>query len=78
MVDDIKKLWEVDLGDKVLAAPEYCHANFTKYFTDNFWSDPDLTRSLEGRNPCYFNTGVMVIDVEKWRRERFVLRKMCS
>ncbi|KAI5680340.1 hypothetical protein M9H77_01567 [Catharanthus roseus] len=68
IVDDISKLWSVDLGDKVVAAPEYCQANFTTYFTDTFWSDPDLSKTFQGRNPCYFNTGVMVVDVEKWRR----------
>lgn len=71
VVDDISKLWHVELEDKVLAAPEYCHANFTTYFTDAFWSDINLagTFARRGRRrPCYFNTGVMVVDVEKWRR----------
>ncbi|CDO98961.1 unnamed protein product [Coffea canephora] len=68
VVDDIAKLWGVDLGDHVLAAPEYCHANFTTYFTDTFWSDVNLARTFEGRRPCYFNTGVMVVDVDKWRK----------
>ncbi|KAF9618317.1 hypothetical protein IFM89_000952 [Coptis chinensis] len=67
VVDDIAKLWEVELGDKVLAAPQYCHANFTNYFTKAFWTDPSLAGTFEGRNPCYFNTGVMVIDVDVWR-----------
>lgn len=68
VVDDIAKLWVVDLGDKVLGAPEYCHANFTNYFTDAFWSDVNLARTFEGRRPCYFNTGVMVVDVDQWRK----------
>ncbi|XP_073030882.1 probable galacturonosyltransferase-like 4 isoform X1 [Primulina eburnea] len=68
VVDDIAKLWGVDLGKKVLAAPEYCHANFTNYFTDAFWSDVNLSRTFEGRHPCYFNTGVMVVDVDQWRK----------
>ncbi|AES61868.2 putative polygalacturonate 4-alpha-galacturonosyltransferase [Medicago truncatula] len=67
VVDDVGKLWEVDLQGKVLAAPEYCHANFSEYFTDLFWKDAELARTFEGRKPCYFNTGVMVMDVEKWR-----------
>ncbi|KAK9057293.1 hypothetical protein SSX86_022128 [Deinandra increscens subsp. villosa] len=67
VVDDIEKLWRVDLGDKVLAAPEYCEANFTQYFNDNFWNEPELQKIFEGKDPCYFNTGVMVLDVEKWR-----------
>ena len=69
MVDDIAKLWGIDLGGKVLAAPEYCHANFSKYFTSAFWSNPGFARTFDGRRrPCYFNTGVMVVDVEKWRQ----------
>ncbi|XP_023514149.1 uncharacterized protein LOC111778505 [Cucurbita pepo subsp. pepo] len=71
VVDDVAELWGVDLGGKALGAPEYCHANFTKYFTDQFWSDPKLASTFEGRNPCYFNTGVMVVDVEKWRDGEF-------
>ncbi|XVF72486.1 hypothetical protein PTKIN_Ptkin12aG0125000 [Pterospermum kingtungense] len=68
VVDDIAKLWEVDLEGKVLAAPEYCHANFTNYFTDLFWADKGLSSTFDGRRPCYFNTGVMVVDVDKWRQ----------
>ncbi|XP_022150203.1 probable galacturonosyltransferase-like 4 [Momordica charantia] len=54
VVDDVAELWGVDLGEKVLAAPEYCHANFTKYFTDPFWSDPELAKTFDGRKPCSF------------------------
>ncbi|KAJ6311317.1 hypothetical protein OIU77_013146 [Salix suchowensis] len=57
VVDDIAKLWEVDLENRVLAAPEYCHANFTYYFSNLFWLDPVLTKTFQGRRPCYFNTG---------------------
>ncbi|KVI03965.1 probable galacturonosyltransferase-like 4 [Cynara cardunculus var. scolymus] len=72
VVDDIEKLWRVDLQDKVLAAPEYCQANFTQYFNDYFWTDPELRNIFEGKDPCYFNTGVMVLDVEKWRKGRYL------
>ncbi|KAJ8426042.1 hypothetical protein Cgig2_021400 [Carnegiea gigantea] len=71
VVDDISKLWGVDLGDKVVAAPEYCHANFTNYFSDAFWSDPVLSKTFERRRPCYFNTGVMVLDVNKWKKQGY-------
>ncbi|KAF9623276.1 hypothetical protein IFM89_000765 [Coptis chinensis] len=70
VVDDIQKLWSVVLsGSRVIGAPEYCQANFTKYFTDGFWGSRVLNRVFEGREkkPCYFNTGVMVMDLEKWR-----------
>ena len=72
VVDDIAKLWKVDLEGKVLAAPEYCQANFMVYFTDLFWSDKELNGTFEGRKPCYFNTGVMVMDVEKWREGKYM------
>ncbi|KAK0605186.1 hypothetical protein LWI29_023932 [Acer saccharum] len=68
VVDDIAKLAATPLGDNaVLAAPEYCNANFTSYFTPSFWSNPTLSMTFTGRNACYFNTGVMVIDLQRWR-----------
>ncbi|XP_051117500.1 probable galacturonosyltransferase-like 10 [Andrographis paniculata] len=72
LVDDIQKLWSVELtGSRVIGAPEYCHTNFTSYFNDRFWADPRLPRrAFEGKKkrPCYFNTGVLVLDLERWRR----------
>lgn len=75
LVDDIMKLWKVNIPEtKIIGAPEYCHANFTKYFTNNFWSDPDLKRVFESKNPCYFNTGVMVMDLGKWREGHYTIK----
>lgn len=71
VVDDIVKLWGTDLGPHPLGAPEYCHANFSQYFTENFWADPMLAEVFKGRNPCYFNTGVMIMDLEMWREWEF-------
>lgn len=72
LVDDIHKLWNTTLtGSRVIGAPEYCHANFTKYFTDAFWSDPVLSRLFGSKKPCYFNTGVMVMDLTKWREGNY-------
>ncbi|KAM0827447.1 hypothetical protein ACQ4PT_068173 [Festuca glaucescens] len=69
--DDVRRLWETRLpAAAVVAAPEYCHANFSRYFTPAFWSDPELgARVFSGRRrpPCYFNTGVMVVDLRRWR-----------
>ncbi|KAI3460286.1 hypothetical protein Pfo_016949 [Paulownia fortunei] len=68
LVDDIAKLAATPLGgDKILAAPEYCNANFTSYFTPTFWSNPSLSLTFANRKACYFNTGVMVIDLDRWR-----------
>ncbi|CAA7406080.1 unnamed protein product [Spirodela intermedia] len=71
VVDDVAKLWGTSLGSSAVGAPEYCHANFTKYFTDRFWSEPRLAAAFTGRRPCYFNTGVMVFDLARWRRGGF-------
>ncbi|XP_052196803.1 probable galacturonosyltransferase-like 10 [Diospyros lotus] len=72
VVDDIQKLWSISLtGSSVIGAPEYCHANFTKYFTDEFWFDPELPKVFEGKKPCYFNTGVMVMDLWRWRNGNY-------
>ncbi|XP_023537557.1 probable galacturonosyltransferase-like 1 [Cucurbita pepo subsp. pepo] len=67
LVDDIANLANTPLNDAVLAAPEYCNANFTAYFTPTFWSNPSLSLTFANRHPCYFNTGVMVIDLSRWR-----------
>ncbi|KAI3734005.1 hypothetical protein L6452_13465 [Arctium lappa] len=73
VVDDVVNLWEINLNSHVLGAPEYCHANFTHYFTPKFWStsNPNFSGVFNHRDtkPCYFNTGVMVIDLMKWRRD---------
>ncbi|KAK3020563.1 hypothetical protein RJ639_046913 [Escallonia herrerae] len=74
VVDDISKLWTTSLGKKTIGAPEYCHANFTKYFTEGFWSNRKFSGTFIGRNPCYFNTGVMVMDLVKWRRFGYTKR----
>ena len=74
VVDDISKLWKTGLGSRTIGAPEYCHANFTKYFTPSFWSNTQYSSAFSGRKPCYFNTGVMVIDLDKWRRVGYTKR----
>ena len=72
VVDDIRKLWNITLTEsRVIGAPEYCHAVFEKYFTDEFWSDSVLPRVFDSRKPCYFNTGVMVMDLVRWREGNY-------
>lgn len=41
--------------------------NLVFVYLDRFWSNPEFAASFKGRRPCYFNTGVMVIDLWKWR-----------
>ncbi|KAJ8764513.1 hypothetical protein K2173_006253 [Erythroxylum novogranatense] len=75
LVDDVAELAATPLGENaVLAAPEYCNANFTSYFTPTFWSNPSLSLTFAGRKACYFNTGVMIIDLERWRLGDFTTK----
>ncbi|KAL6529255.1 putative galacturonosyltransferase-like 3 [Orobanche gracilis] len=69
VVGDIAGLWKINLNSHVLGAPEYCHANFSHYFTAGFWSNPIFSGTFRSRKPCYFNTGVMVMDLTKWRNQ---------
>ncbi|XP_047323230.1 probable galacturonosyltransferase-like 1 [Impatiens glandulifera] len=73
LVDDISKL-AAAAGGSVVAAPEYCDANFSSYFTRRFWSNPSLSLTFVNRKACYFNTGVMVIDLERWREGNYTKR----
>ncbi|XP_065876290.1 probable galacturonosyltransferase-like 1 [Euphorbia lathyris] len=75
LVDDISILAATPLGETaVLAAPEYCNANLTFYFTPTFWSNPSLSVTFHGRNACYFNTGVMVMDLGRWRDGEYTIK----
>lgn len=77
LVDDIANLASTSLdGNSVIAAPEYCNADLSVYFTPTFWSNPTLSLTFEGRirKPCYFNTGVMVIDLDRWRKGDYTRR----
>ncbi|OAY85930.1 putative galacturonosyltransferase-like 2 [Ananas comosus] len=75
LVDDIRGLAGTPLPDgAALAAPEYCGANFAAYFTPSFWANPALSNAFAGRRPCYFNTGVMVMDLHRWRLESYTQR----
>lgn len=73
VVDDIHLLWNTPLArSRVIGAPEYCHVNFTDYFTERFWSEPGMGAAVfTERRPCYFNTGVMVMNLKRWRRGHF-------
>ncbi|CAL4918381.1 unnamed protein product [Urochloa decumbens] len=69
LTDDIASLAATPLPETTaVAAPEYCGANFTAYFTPGFWASPALSSTFAGRKACYFNTGVMVLDLARWRR----------
>ncbi|KAL6637596.1 hypothetical protein ACP70R_025168 [Stipagrostis hirtigluma subsp. patula] len=69
LTDDIASLAATPLpGEAAVAAPEYCGANFTAYFTPGFWASPALSAAFADRRACYFNTGVMVLDLARWRR----------
>ncbi|KAL9668542.1 hypothetical protein QQ045_006076 [Rhodiola kirilowii] len=75
LVGDIAHLAATEFqNDVVLAAPEYSNANFTSYFTPSFWANSTLSLTFSARKACYFTTGVMVIDLRKWRSDDYIRR----
>ncbi|KAG0482216.1 hypothetical protein HPP92_010300 [Vanilla planifolia] len=81
VVDDIRQLWNSaaaafsDNPSAAIAAPEYCNANFTRYFTSAFWNGPwKHTFNDRRRKSCYFNTGVMAMDLARWRENEYGLQ----
>ncbi|KAE9593791.1 putative polygalacturonate 4-alpha-galacturonosyltransferase [Lupinus albus] len=66
VIDDISKLWSYNLDSRVIGVPEYCHANFSNYFTTSFWSNSRFAGTFKGRRPCYFNTRNYTKRIEKW------------
>ncbi len=80
--DDLSKIWNVDLGNEILAAvPDIaCPFIDARHAQCNFRrSSPFLATLAPVRNwrklgldPAapYFNSGVMLIDLKTWRRER--------
>lgn len=57
--EDIENIWNIDLGDNLLAAVEDAgfHARLD-------------AMEIDAESNTYFNSGMMIIDVEKWRAEK--------
>ena len=54
-LDDVAKLWTVDLGENIIAAVEDAgfHQRLEKM-------------AIPAESMCYFNSGLLLIDVKKW------------
>merc|ERR1712054_20786 len=68
---DITQLWDTSLvtSEKGLAAVEDCSQKYYKYF--NFVPGPReeyLMAKKINKTTCYFNAGVLVIDLSLWAR----------
>jgi lipopolysaccharide biosynthesis glycosyltransferase len=57
----VRQLWNVDLGDKAIGAVVDCYADAEAFARR--WS-------LSKETPGYFNSGVLLIDLERVRKER--------
>ncbi|KAK3265245.1 hypothetical protein CYMTET_26060 [Cymbomonas tetramitiformis] len=67
VLDRIELLWETNLGDHIIASPEFCEFKFHRYFTQYFWENKTLSAKYESkREACYFNPGVMLFDTKRW------------
>ncbi|KAG0614822.1 hypothetical protein M758_6G206100 [Ceratodon purpureus] len=67
VLDRIEELWLTNMGNSTVGTPEYCHANFPSYFTENFWINSSLASTFANKKPCYFNSGMMLINLDRWR-----------
>ncbi|KAJ6801381.1 putative galacturonosyltransferase-like 9 [Iris pallida] len=84
VLDDIANLWNNHnhnnnnaTSSSVVAAPEYCHVDFRRYFNRNFWEKKggmEVFRNRRSPSPCYFNTGVMLIRLDRWREGGYTRR----
>lgn len=81
VLDDIANLWNHNnatssSSSSVIAAPEYCHVDFRRYFNRNFWDRGgiEVFRNRRSPSPCYFNTGVMLIRLDRWREGGYTRR----
>jgi lipopolysaccharide biosynthesis glycosyltransferase len=60
VLQDVQQLWNVDLGDSPIGAVVDCYADAEAFAKR--WS-------LSGETPGYFNSGVLLIDLERVRME---------
>ena len=66
---DLSELWKIEIGDKVLAAvPEIFNRN-------NLQEDLDFPLCQDGvvKNDCYFNSGVLPMNLTLFRKEKNIL-----
>ncbi|KAG0627051.1 hypothetical protein M758_2G170500 [Ceratodon purpureus] len=68
VLDRIEELWMTNMGNSTVGTPEYCNANFPSYFTGNFWTNSSLASTFANKEPCYFNSGMMLINLDRWRK----------
>jgi len=72
VLDDLSLLWEIDLEGAVLGAviDTYSRAHTERLGLKANLSDPGPDRA-RSRGVCeYFNAGVLLIDLRRWRQER--------
>lgn len=69
----VEKLWAHQLGGQPLATPLFCDAaaKLSTFFTRSFWNQRRLSGQVWAlRDACSFDAGVMLMDLQAWRRER--------
>lgn len=78
VLDDLQALWETDLQEAVLGAVE--DIDSPRHSRRLEVTAQRTTRKVPQENPspryAYFNAGVLLIDLERWREERISERAM--
>jgi lipopolysaccharide biosynthesis glycosyltransferase len=62
VLDDIAELFKSDLNDQPIGAIPHVQLPYQQTFVDNF---------PVNSTDVYFNSGVMLIDTDRWRREKY-------
>jgi lipopolysaccharide biosynthesis glycosyltransferase len=74
-LDNVKKLWEEDLGEYIIGACRdiVCiKDNFFEFFDDYLIKDFNFTNEHK-----YFNSGILLVNCKRWRKEN-VLEKLMN
>mmetsp|Transcript_13948 Transcript_13948/g.39492 ORF Transcript_13948/g.39492 Transcript_13948/m.39492 type:complete len:619 (+) Transcript_13948:121-1977(+) len=66
MLGRVEDMFNTDLGDSVIASPEFCDYKLKNYFTRDFWANRTLSKRFD-KKECYFNPGVLVVNAKAWR-----------
>jgi len=65
----IEDLYDMPLHDNIIGSPEFCKFKIQRYFSSSFWGNKTMSGSVwHKRESCYFNPGVMLVDLQAWRQ----------
>ena len=70
VVGEIDELYHTDVRYHVVGSPEFCHRRMHRYFSAAFWQSAAAAEVKRYRGACYFNPGVLVVNLELWQTQK--------